>query len=64
MDKYIEIAGRKIGENYPVFIIAEMSANHLQDYDRAVETIKKSKMGWSRCYKTSNIYTRYYNHRL
>lgn len=43
MDKYIEIAGRKIGENYPVFIIAEMSANHLQDYDRAVETIKKAK---------------------
>ncbi len=42
MDKYMEIEGRKIGENYPVFIIAEMSANHLQDYDRAVETIKKS----------------------
>lgn len=43
MDKYIEIAGRKIGENHPVFIIAEMSANHLQDYDRAVETIRKAK---------------------
>ena len=43
MDKYIEIAGRKIGENYPVFIIAEMSANHLQDYDRAVEIIRKAK---------------------
>lgn len=43
MDKYIEIAGRKIGDSYPVFIIAEMSANHLQDYDRAVETIRKAK---------------------
>ena len=43
MDKYIEIAGIKIGEDYPAFIIAELSANHLQDYDRAVETIKKAK---------------------
>ncbi|HHV27333.1 MAG TPA: pseudaminic acid synthase [Tissierellia bacterium] len=43
MDKYIEIAGRKTGEDYPVFIIAEMSANHLQDYDRAVEIIRKAK---------------------
>ncbi len=33
----------KIGEDYPAFIIAELSANHLQDYDRAVETIKKAK---------------------
>jgi len=43
MGKFIEIAGRKIGDSYPVFIIAEMSANHLQDYDRAVETIRKAK---------------------
>ncbi|QQY79127.1 pseudaminic acid synthase [Keratinibaculum paraultunense] len=43
MDKYIEIEGIKIGEDYPAFIIAELSANHLQDYDRAVETIKKAK---------------------
>ena len=43
MDKYIQIARRKIGENYPAFIIAEMSANHLQDYDRAVEIIRKAK---------------------
>ncbi len=43
MDRYIEISGRTIGEGYPVFIIAEMSANHLQDYDRAVEIIKKAK---------------------
>lgn len=43
MDRYIEINGRTIGEGCPVFIIAEMSANHLQDYDRAVEIIKKAK---------------------
>lgn len=43
MENIIQIANKKIGENHPVFIIAEMSANHLQDYDRAVETIRKAK---------------------
>ncbi|GKX65477.1 pseudaminic acid synthase [Inconstantimicrobium mannanitabidum] len=43
MNKLIEIDGVKIGEGQPTFIIAEMSANHLQDYDRAVEIIKKAK---------------------
>ena len=38
-----KIANRKIGENHPVFIIAEMSANHMQDFDTAVEIIKKAK---------------------
>lgn len=43
MDKIIEIQGRKIGEGYPAFIIAEMSANHLQDFDNAVKLIKVAK---------------------
>lgn len=43
MENIIQIANKKIGEKHPVFIIAEMSANHLQDYDRAVETIRKAK---------------------
>ncbi|MCI8814674.1 MAG: pseudaminic acid synthase [Lachnospiraceae bacterium] len=43
MKKIIEIGNRKIGEEYPVFVIAEVSANHLQNYDRAVEIIKKAK---------------------
>jgi len=43
MDKYIEIADKKIGENHPVFIIAELSANHLQSYDKAVELIHEAK---------------------
>lgn len=43
MKNIIEIDGIKIGEGQPTFIIAEMSANHLQDYDRAVEIIKKAK---------------------
>lgn len=39
----ISIANRKIGDNNPVFIIAELSANHLQKFDLAVETIKAMK---------------------
>jgi len=38
-----KIAGRTIGENFPVFIIAELSANHLQDFDLAVKTIQAMK---------------------
>lgn len=43
MKKEIEIAGRKIGEGHPVFIIAEMSANHNMEYERAVEIIHRAK---------------------
>lgn len=32
-----------IGESYPVFIVAELSANHLQNFDLAVKTIKAMK---------------------
>jgi len=39
----IIIENRQIGPGHPVFIIAEMSANHLQDYDRAVEIIRSAK---------------------
>ena len=39
----IKIGNRKIGPGHPVFIIAEMSANHLQDYDRAVAIIRAAK---------------------
>lgn len=35
----ITIAGRKIGENHPPFIIAEMSGNHNQSIDRAFAII-------------------------
>jgi len=37
------IGDRHIGNKSPVYIIAEMSANHNQDYDLAVEIIKKAK---------------------
>ena len=38
-----EIGGKKIGKNYPIFIIAELSANHLQKFDNAVKLIKAAK---------------------
>lgn len=33
--KAIDIGGRRVGPNQEVFVIAEMSANHHQDFDRA-----------------------------
>jgi len=39
----IRIGNKKIGDNSPVFIIAELSANHNQQYDYAVETIKAAR---------------------
>ncbi len=35
----IEIAGRKIGSGYAPFVIAEMSGNHNQSLDRALEIV-------------------------
>jgi len=40
---YLEIKREKIGKNFPVFIIAEMFANHLQKFDNAVKLIKAAK---------------------
>ncbi len=37
------IAGRKIGKKSPSFIIAELSANHLQKFDLAVKSIEAAK---------------------
>jgi pseudaminic acid synthase len=38
-----KLGDRLIGDNHPVFIIAELSANHQQKFDLAVETIKAIK---------------------
>lgn len=43
MEKLIDISGKKIGENQPCFIIAELSGNHNQSYERAIELIKAAK---------------------
>jgi len=39
----ITLKNRSIGGSNPVFIIAELSANHLQNFDLAVDTIKAMK---------------------
>ncbi|MFX0055461.1 MAG: pseudaminic acid synthase [Candidatus Hermodarchaeota archaeon] len=41
--KTIKIGNREVGENKPVFVVAEISANHLQDYDLAVKTIDAAR---------------------
>ncbi|URZ15990.1 pseudaminic acid synthase [Clostridium felsineum] len=43
MNKIVDIGGRKIGEGQRTFIIAEMSANHNQDFNRAAQIIKAAK---------------------
>ncbi len=39
----IEISGRRIGQGYPCYIIAEMSGNHGQSFEQAVMIIKAAK---------------------
>lgn len=43
MKDYIEIAGKKIGKNYPPYIIAELSANHNGDINRAFKIMEEAK---------------------
>jgi len=43
MSRFIEIDGRKIGPGEPVYIIAEISANHGQSFAQAVELIRAAK---------------------
>ena len=43
MEKEIRIGNKVISENSPTFIVAEMSANHNMDFDRAVEILKAAK---------------------
>lgn len=43
MRSYIEIENRHIGLCKPTYIIAEMSANHNQDFDQAVKILEAAK---------------------
>lgn len=43
MNNFIEINGRRIGPGWPVYIVAELSANHHQDFDQAVRLIHAAK---------------------
>ncbi|MDH0718427.1 pseudaminic acid synthase [Acinetobacter junii] len=42
-DTVIQISGRKIGNNFPPYIIAEMSANHNGDINNAFSIIEEAK---------------------
>ncbi len=39
----IKIGGKNIGDGWPVYIIAELSANHNQDFHQAVQIVKAAK---------------------
>jgi len=43
MEKKIKIGNRYVGEGEKTFIVAEVSANHLQDYNRAEAIIRAAK---------------------
>ena len=43
MTKYIEIGSRRIGSGNPVYCIAEVSANHNQDFAQAIRIIEAAK---------------------
>lgn len=49
--KVIEINGRKVGDGYPAYIIAEMSANHAGSLERAKEMIRVAKEAGADCVK-------------
>ena len=42
-NSFITINGRKVGTGLPTYIVAELSANHGQDFDQAVKLIQAAK---------------------
>ena len=44
MTSYIEIENRHIGRGKPTYIVAEMSANHNQDFNQAIKIIEAAKV--------------------
>lgn len=49
--KQFQINGRMIGDGYPAYIIAEMSANHSGSIERAKEIIREAKRCGADCVK-------------
>lgn len=43
MPPFIEINARRIGPGFPVYIVAEMSANHNQSFEQAIRIIEAAK---------------------
>lgn len=48
------IAGRKIGEGHPVFLVAEMSANHHQNLGTALDIVRAAKEAGADAIKVQN----------
>lgn len=51
MSNHININGRNVGDGYPAYIIAEMSANHAGSIERALEMIHVAKESGADCVK-------------
>lgn len=43
MSRHVDIGGRRIGAGAPVFIVAEISANHHQSFDEAMKLIQVAR---------------------
>jgi pseudaminic acid synthase len=43
MPRFVEINGRRVGQDAPAYIVAEMSANHGGSYSRAVKIVEEAK---------------------
>jgi pseudaminic acid synthase len=43
VSSYIEVNGRRVGPSCPTYVVAEMSANHNQDFDQAIKIIEAAK---------------------
>ena len=41
--KVLKLGETSVGDEHPVFIIAELSANHQQKYDTAARTVEAAK---------------------
>ncbi|MBP2662831.1 MAG: pseI1 [Firmicutes bacterium] len=51
MKEPLIIGSHKVGEGYPCYLIAEMSANHAGDVDRAIKIIQAAKKSGADCIK-------------
>jgi len=51
MNNFIQIGNRKIGKDYPPFIIAEIGINHEGDFNKAIRMINDAKAAGADCVK-------------
>ncbi len=52
MVREFKIGNRVLGENHPVYLVAELSANHLQNFQIAEEIVKRAKSAGADAIKT------------